>query len=1190
METRSVLEYTVGSTLWLSSDSQSETLEVLVDEKSPFISTITMMDPSPDFFSGFYDQQVLDEKTNTWYESFTISTYPWDAGTQTGDSFLANSSPLDPAQPVSFLTDPNVPGSAAGVFLNPDGTSVDPVAKWTCTVKEFIVPTASPVAAPAMTPLMSSPSLYTNDSPAIMTPSVSVYDYLGLDPTFAPSEATKLPSLKPTNQSASEPTPSPTLILSAAPTTSPTLLLTQTATEPTNQPTSEPTEQPTFTPTVSPTRTIMQVSSELGVEFPFSATGAPTIEPSSATESTPNPTITQETSEPTLQPSDAFDSAETGAPQISIIDQMLEPALNPSAAIGSSETAAPQDNGDVDTIEPILESAETGAPQASEEDTTKEPTTLPSLGPSSAASSGTTSAPQRNEPSTPFESGPTAQPTKTLTEQPVAQPSYDLSPTVTLMPAGYHLDPPIGSPVLSPVHLQLEDAKLIGWLGRGHGSFSSTLSRDGSTVAIAYKGEHQDSDQTVFVSIYRYSPNGTWVQIGDDIIGDLHGDEEGVGNSVALSYDGNTIAVGFFSAPCGRGIVQATCGRVSVYFYNGAGWMHRGQDIFSEHPNDLSGYSLSMSDDGLRLAIGSPTNAGPGGTSSGQVRLFELDPIDEWRQLATDIEGDGSWDYFGHSVAISADGTTLACGAVEALPGEVGYVKIYRYNATADSFDQLGTDLGKDLNDHVAFSLSLSSDGNILAIGSTPQEGIGVVSGIVRVYQYENDSWGLLTPDVVGGYNRKDKFGYAVSLVSLDAKNGKNMLVVGAPETDTMKGSVALYEIGKGTWSLLKKLRSSEPMSGNDYGRSVTIADSGSLFVVGGRAGAYVYEYPMVDADAFPSTSPILQTMEPTVVEDKAILTNDPTVTETFTYVFTEKPTSPGESSSRSESTTEIPTQEGDDSEETNQPAVMTMSPTISVPTRVDFPAPSTFPESPTYSPTVPPTDAPSESPTLSRANSPTSEPSAASRTPSVADPTASAITDDSTAIPTKIPTVVPTLSPTGAPSASPSSPPTYSLTDFPIISPTSAITPSPSESPTSSPTYSPTTARTPIPTMDVTQATLSPTRPPIVLTLSPTIVMRPSDGNQLPPYWGSSYIYDDTRQPAGGGTTNGLQEPSYYLDDETSAPIQQPASDYYFLAPVRSPVYNTYYGEPSSGETASPQAYETASPQAYGDETRAPV
>jgi hypothetical protein len=52
METRSVLEYTVGSTLWLSSDSQSETLEVLVDEKSPFISTITMMDPSPDFFSG----------------------------------------------------------------------------------------------------------------------------------------------------------------------------------------------------------------------------------------------------------------------------------------------------------------------------------------------------------------------------------------------------------------------------------------------------------------------------------------------------------------------------------------------------------------------------------------------------------------------------------------------------------------------------------------------------------------------------------------------------------------------------------------------------------------------------------------------------------------------------------------------------------------------------------------------------------------------------------------------------------------------------------------------------------------------------------------------------------------------------------------------------------------------------------
>ena len=863
---------------------------------------------------------------------------------------------------------------------------------------------------------MTSPSLYVDDSPAIMTPSVFVYDYLGLDPVgsspaLTTSEPKKLPSSKPTDPPTPEPTSSPTLSPSVAPTTSPTL----TTTEPTAQPTFGPTEQPTSTTSLNPTGMAtesptgsVQVSSELGVEFLLLGADAPTAEPSSATESTPNPTISQEMSEPTLQPSVTFDSAETGAPQTSMVDITLEPTLKPSDAISSAETAAPQADGGTDTAEPTLESAETGAPQASVEDTTEEPTKIPTLEPSSAVSSATTPTSQTNEPSTPFMPGQTPQPTKTLSEQPVAEPSYDASPTVPLSPAGYNLDSPIESPVLSPVHSQLEDVSLIGWLGRGQGAFSSTLSRDGSTVAIAYKGEHDYSDQTVCVSIYRYNPDGgTWVQIGDDIVGDLYGDEEGVGNSVALSYDGNTIAVGFFSAPCGRGIVQASCGRVSVYFYNGAGWMNRG-DIFSEHPNDLSGYSLSMSDDGLRLAIGSPTNAGPGGTSSGQVRLFELDPTDDWKQLATDIEGDDSWDYFGHSVAISADGTTLACGAVEALPGEVGYVKVYRYNDTADSFDQLGTDLGKDMQDHVAFSLSLSSDGNSLAIGFTPQEGVGNISGIARVYQYENDSWGLQTPDILGGYNRKDRFGYSVSL---DAK--RNMLVVGAPETDTMRGSVTLYDIRKGTWSLLEKLRSSEPMSSHDYGRSVKIADSGSLFAVGSRSGAYVYEYPIADAGTSPTASPISQTLEPTVLEDTAIPTNEPTAIVSYVSFFTERPTTgeeiPEPTAAPSESTTKMPTQEDN--------------------SVIDLPTDS-------------PTEVPSESPTLSRADLPTSEPSVAPRTP-VDDPTTSATTaEDSTAIPTTLPTLSPTLSPTEAAS------PTNSPTDLPTISPTKAITAPPSDPP----------------------------------------------------------------------------------------------------------------------------------------------
>lgn len=225
------------------------------------------------------------------------------------------------------------------------------------------------------------------------------------------------------------------------------------------------------------------------------------------------------------------------------------------------------------------------------------------------------------------------------------------APVLPLSPAGYRApSSPVASPVLSPVHSNLNDLEFLGWVGRGQGSFSTTMSSDGSTVAIAYKVvSSATSDHTVCVSIFRIDAEGNWKRLGNDILGDFHGDEEGVGKSVVLSEDGNTIAIGFFSAPCGRGIIQATCGRVSVYFFNGSDWGHRGQDIFDEQPGDLSGYALAMSDDGLRLVIGSPTSAG----SRGQVRAYEFDPVDEWKQLGADLEGDGEYDYFVSSFLLS---------------------------------------------------------------------------------------------------------------------------------------------------------------------------------------------------------------------------------------------------------------------------------------------------------------------------------------------------------------------------------------------------------------------------------------------------------------------------------------------------------------------------------------------------------
>ena len=96
----------------------------------------------------------------------------------------------------------------------------------------------------------------------------------------------------------------------------------------------------------------------------------------------------------------------------------------------------------------------------------------------------------------------------------------------------------------------------------------------------------------------------------------------------------------------------------------------------SEQPNDLSGYAVALSDDGSSLAIGAPSNNGEGGVRLGHVRLFSYDPELHWVQMGPDLEGEGNWDYFGSSVSLSSDGGVVAIGAVEALPGCIGLVTI----------------------------------------------------------------------------------------------------------------------------------------------------------------------------------------------------------------------------------------------------------------------------------------------------------------------------------------------------------------------------------------------------------------------------------------------------------------------------------------------------------------------------------
>jgi hypothetical protein len=271
--------------------------------------------------------------------------------------------------------------------------------------------------------------------------------------------------------------------------------------------------------------------------------------------------------------------------------------------------------------------------------------------------------------------------------------------------------------------------------------YSVSLSSDGLVVAIGAPGNGFSSGQ---VRVYRYS-NNAWTQLGLDIDGEATYDNSGF--SVSLSSDGLVVAIG---ASGNAGINGAYSGQVRVYRYSNNAWTQLGLDIDGEATFDRSGVSVSLSSDGLVVAIGAPNNAGINGSNSGQVRVYRYSN-NVWQKLGQDIDGEAINDNSGHSVSLSSDGLVVAIGAlknngINNLNLGSGSTRVYRYSNNA--WTQLGIDIDGEAGgplvnnwwettgDQSGYSVSLSADGLVVAIGAPGNAGTGSNSGQVRVYKF----------------------------------------------------------------------------------------------------------------------------------------------------------------------------------------------------------------------------------------------------------------------------------------------------------------------------------------------------------------------------------------------------------------------------------------------------------------------
>ena len=350
---------------------------------------------------------------------------------------------------------------------------------------------------------------------------------------------------------------------------------------------------------------------------------------------------------------------------------------------------------------------------------------------------------------------------------------------------------------------------------------SVSLSSDGSIIAISAQDDDNGTDSG-HVRLYEW--NGTaWQQKGNDIDGEAA--EDFFGSSVSLSADGAIVAIGaVFNDGNGH-----NAGHVRLYEWDGSAWQQKGNDIEGEAADDYSGRSVSLSADGAIVAIGAYGNEG-NGDFSGHVRLYEWDGS-AWQQKGNDIDGEAAGDYSGWSVSLSSDGSIVAIGASgnDDNGTDSGHVRLYEWDGSA--WQQKGNDIdGEAENDVSGSSVSLSSDGAIVAIGAFDNDGNGRNAGHVRLYEWNGEAWVQKGSDIDG----EAEDDYSGSSVSLSSDG--SIVAIGALGNDAdgagSYGHVRLYEWDGSAWQ--QKGNDIDGEAASDYsGSSVSLSSDGAIVAIG---------------------------------------------------------------------------------------------------------------------------------------------------------------------------------------------------------------------------------------------------------------------------------------------------------------------------------------------------------------------
>jgi hypothetical protein len=386
---------------------------------------------------------------------------------------------------------------------------------------------------------------------------------------------------------------------------------------------------------------------------------------------------------------------------------------------------------------------------------------------------------------------------------------------------------------------QQAQVQALDALASDHFGISVALSSDGNTMAVGANLGDSSGGATNAGSAYVFTRSGTtWTQQAEVQASDAAMDDY-FGVSVALSSDGNTMAVGANGDGNSGGI---DAGSAYVFTRSGTTWTQQARVQASDAAmNDYFGISVALSSDGNTLAVGAYWDDNAGGTNAGSAYVFTRSGTTWTQQARVQASDAAASDYFGCSVALSSDGNTMAVGSyLDDNAGGTNAGSAYIFTRSGTTWAQQArvqsTHAGG--SDYFGFSISLSSDGNTLAVGAYLDDNAGTSdAGSAFIFQSS-----LQLPSSVlyssqlrlqaSAMMSSDQFGCSIALSS-----DGNTMVVGSYQDDnsggTDAGSAYVFTRSGTTWTEQTRVQASDAAASDYFGWSVALSSDGNTMAVG---------------------------------------------------------------------------------------------------------------------------------------------------------------------------------------------------------------------------------------------------------------------------------------------------------------------------------------------------------------------